>query len=64
MSKDRERKDLLKNMCSKRAGAVEKVICFRNNEVPAFLAKLDRFEAASKKSRLVVGSHLRCNTRG
>ena len=56
MASDKQRKDLLANMCSKRRDKVlDKVIPFQNNDVPTFLSKLDRFEAESKKSRLVIG---------
>ena len=41
---------------SRRCGSkpVDIVIPFDNDDVPNFLQKLDKFEAASRKSRLVV----------
>ena len=49
------RKQLLVTM-SKRYGddSVDVAVSFGNNDVPEFLEKLDRFEAASRKSHLEV----------
>lgn len=42
--------------CSKHQGeVVRKDISFLNDDVPAFLEQLARFEAESRKSRLMVG---------
>ena len=56
MRKDRDQQNLLKAMCAKsKQKPVTKVIPFSNDDVHRFLAKLDKFEAESRKSRLVVG---------
>jgi len=49
------RKQLLVTM-SKRCGddSEDMVMPFGNSDVPDFLEKLDQFEAASRKSRLIV----------
>jgi hypothetical protein len=55
MSFERRRKVLLGEMSKQASGpTVEKVIRFQNNDVPRFLATLDKFEAQSRKARLVV----------
>lgn len=42
-------------MISKSKGkAIEKVIHFRNDDVPKFLRDLDKFEKQSRKSRFIV----------
>lgn len=55
MTAAEQKSELLKRMfASSRCGAVRKVIPFKNNDVPRFLKKLDRFEARSAKARLLV----------
>ena len=55
MSFKQGRKALLVKMSAKsRKQAIKKVIRFRNDDVPKYLRKLDRFEQASKKATLTV----------
>jgi len=42
-------------MCSKSDQTiVGKIVHFKNEDVPNFLVKLEKFEEASKRSRLVI----------
>ncbi|MBS1258133.1 MAG: hypothetical protein MAG551_01186 [Candidatus Scalindua arabica] len=55
MTFEQSRKELLKQMISKSKGKVqEKVIHFRNDDVPKFLQNLDKFEKQPRKSRIVI----------
>jgi hypothetical protein len=55
MSPEQRRKQLLVKVTARsRGGTIKKVIPFRNNDVPNFLAELDRFEEESAKADLVV----------
>ncbi len=55
MTFEQSRKELLTQMISKSKGKVqEKVIHFRNDDVPKFLRDLDKFEKQSRKSRIVI----------
>jgi hypothetical protein len=54
MSFEKGRKALLQRMSAKSASRVVRTIRFRNQDVPKFLKNLDRFERASRKSRLVA----------
>jgi hypothetical protein len=49
------RKELLVKMSARsRKQAISKVIPFRNNDVPNYLRKLDKFEEKSRQANLVV----------
>ncbi len=55
MRKQTKRASLTATMCSKSdPTVVEKVVHFKNEDVPNFLAKLEKFQEASKRSRLVI----------
>ena len=55
MTFKQSRKALLTQMTSKAKGkAIEKIIHFRNDDVPKFLRDLDKFEKQSRKSHLIV----------
>lgn len=55
MSFKESRKALLSQMTAKSKGKTQqKVIHFRNNDVPKFLKSLDIFEKQSRKSCLIV----------
>jgi hypothetical protein len=55
MNFNKMRKNLLKEMESKANGKIyERIIPFRNNDIPIFLKKMDEFEKRSRKNRLVV----------
>ena len=55
MTFEQSRRDLLAQMTSKAKGKTEeKIIQFRNNDVPKFLEALNEFEKKSRKSRIIV----------
>lgn len=55
MRKQAKSDSLTATMCSKSdKDIVDKVVHFKNRDVPHFLAKLEKFEKASKRSRLVI----------
>ena len=55
MSFEKNKKNLLKRMISKKSGkTVEQVVEFENDDVPMFLRNLDEFEKKSKKCRIMV----------
>ena len=55
MSFEQKKKYLLKRMISKKSGRkVVKIVDFPNNDVPAFLRDLDKFERSSVRSRIMV----------
>jgi hypothetical protein len=55
MRKQTKRASLTAIMCRKSDRTiVDKVVHFKNQDVPNFLAKLEKFEEASKRSRLVI----------
>jgi hypothetical protein len=54
MSFEKSRRHLLTRMSATAGRNVEKVITFRNEDVPKFLKQLDRFEIRSAKRRLVA----------
>lgn len=52
---EQSRRALLTKMSSKTGNQnTEKTIQFRNDDVPSFLQKLERFEKESRKARLVA----------
>ena len=53
-AKSRGQKQLVRLMSAKGRRPDEKVIPFKNNDVPAFLKRLDRFEARSMRVNFVV----------
>ncbi|MEK6952646.1 MAG: hypothetical protein AABX29_06555 [Nanoarchaeota archaeon] len=61
MSKTRVQERLLEAMteATKKHGdtIIEKVIPFRNNDVPEFLEKLDNFERESRKRSITITSY-------
>lgn len=55
MSFEQSRKAILTQMTSNAKGkAQEKIIPFRNNDVPTFLKNLDDFEKQSRKNSITV----------
>ncbi len=56
ISFEESRKALLKGLTAQVKGKViTKIIPFTNDDVPKFLHKLDKFEARSRKTCLMVG---------
>ena len=52
---EKRRKEHLNKKISKSKGKIqEKVIHFRNGDVPKFLRDIDKFEKQSRKSRIVI----------
>lgn len=43
--------NLAKEMCAQRSDVVTKTISFRDSDIPEYLEKLRRFEAASRKTQ-------------
>ena len=55
-TEEQKKKSLLRQMCdSTDADTPQKVIRFRNQDVPDFLGQLSRFEQRSRQTRRMIG---------